>query len=61
MLYFKFTECDTSSFQCLNGKCLPRHMLCDGIEDCDDKSDENELCSMNIFIPSVDVNFKIKI
>ena len=42
-----FTDCDASSFPCLNEKCLPKHMLCDGIQDCEDSSDEKELCGMN--------------
>lgn len=33
--------CDMpDKFRCPDGMCLPRHMLCDGVQDCQDGSDE---------------------
>ena len=32
--------CDSTEFTCDNGDCIPQNYECDGISDCDDKSDE---------------------
>ncbi|KAF4026407.1 hypothetical protein G4228_018431 [Cervus hanglu yarkandensis] len=42
------TRCDSSKFTCLNGKCIPDQLKCNGIDDCGDSSDELEtLCAFH--------------
>lgn len=48
--------CPPDRFRCRNNKCIPRYALCDGIDDCGDKSDEDlrhceniRRCSLNSF------------
>ena len=41
--------CDSSEFQCSNGKCKPARYACDGHNDCGDYSDEQN-CGMYIII-----------
>lgn len=37
-------KCDTERrFQCSNHKCIARYQLCDGIDNCGDGSDENNM------------------
>lgn len=33
-------ECKPNQFKCKSGRCINNRLVCDGIEDCDDKSDE---------------------
>ena len=32
--------CNTSQYQCANGRCVPEAWTCDGEDDCGDRSDE---------------------
>ena len=34
-------ECNVNEATCRNGRCIPRAYLCDGKDDCGDKSDES--------------------
>ena len=45
-VYFDPVECsnDNDLFTCLGGQCLPHGLQCDGIKDCEDGSDEIQLC-----------------
>ena len=38
--HFSSSECDQSEHTCDNSYCLPAENVCDGMEDCFDKSDE---------------------
>uniref|UniRef100_A0A673U7E3 EGF-like domain-containing protein n=1 Tax=Suricata suricatta TaxID=37032 RepID=A0A673U7E3_SURSU len=38
-------QCGALSFLCSNGKCVPSHYRCDGVDDCHDNSDEH-LCGL---------------
>lgn len=41
-------ECTHGSFKCDN-KCISNDDVCDGIDDCEDKSDEDDqICTVNI-------------
>ncbi|CAH8668363.1 unnamed protein product [Schistosoma bovis] len=41
--------CPSGQFQCMDGRCLPSNVFCDGKSDCSDSSDENErYCAVNI-------------
>ena len=36
--------CASHQFECASGRCIPFSWSCDGENDCDDASDENEHC-----------------
>ncbi|XP_019378305.1 PREDICTED: low-density lipoprotein receptor-related protein 2 [Gavialis gangeticus] len=40
-------QCGSYSFSCGNGRCVPRHYQCDGVDDCHDNSDEQNCGSLN--------------
>ncbi|CAD5125314.1 DgyrCDS13557 [Dimorphilus gyrociliatus] len=39
-----FQSCQSNEFQCANGMCIDKKHLCDGVNDCNDRSDEMEIC-----------------
>ena len=49
---------DDAMFACLSGQCLPQGLQCDGIQHCDDGSDEIQLCGE--LINSLDIWMRFK-
>ena len=41
--------CSESDFTCLNGQCIDDYLRCNGVPDCDDKSDEDDCKYGNLF------------
>jgi hypothetical protein len=37
-------ECESDEFRCGDGKCIPEYSYCDGLEHCEDLSDEKKGC-----------------
>ena len=44
-------------FKCKSGMCIPEVLQCNGVEDCDDGTDETVGCSKYIIMHSSDVDF----
>ena len=44
-----FTACHSSEFRCDNGFCIARDKLCNGVDNCGDRSDEDSICGMHSF------------
>ena len=40
-----FLACGVDQARCDNGLCVDRHLVCDGNNDCGDRSDEESNCS----------------
>ena len=38
-------QCPLDHFQCLNQRCVPNSVVCNGENDCGDYTDESEGCS----------------
>lgn len=45
----EFYECASNEFQCRNGMCIPLEFLFDGLVDCTDTSDEQEMLNLAMF------------
>ena len=51
ILHFDLGQpCMENQFMCENKQCIPRTYVCNGIFDCDDRSDEHQKCNCNDFI-----------
>ena len=50
--FFLYKACKENQFQCGDGLCISKYLLCDRSADCDDSSDEyNTFCSKFPFSP----------
>ena len=46
--YFLLDDsCAVGRFLCANENCIPEEDMCNGVDDCDDNSDETTICSGN--------------
>ena len=41
----EFLACGLNQVRCDNGLCVDKHLVCDGNDDCGDRSDEESNCS----------------
>ena len=48
---FSLPECRPDQYRCGDGRCIPAAYKCDGVADCDNRTDETdkEECSKNLF------------
>ena len=44
--------CTPDEFKCDDGGCISKSYQCDGVVDCDDKSDERG-CGMSLFLDNI--------
>ena len=42
--------CLTDDFKCLDGHCIPKEWLCDGVKDCQFGEDETQNCGKTLSI-----------
>ncbi|XP_013407589.2 uncharacterized protein LOC106171691 [Lingula anatina] len=43
-----FCDCTEGQFQCTNGMCVDSHLLCNGVDNCGDRSDEETPCNFSV-------------
>ena len=45
IVFMMFVECPADNFRCTDSSgCVPNRLTCDGMADCQDKSDEKDVC-----------------
>lgn len=48
LIHSSASQCTSNQFRCTTDRCVPLSYLCDGDNDCTDKSDEGEFCHCEI-------------
>ena len=52
IVYIVDDVCPRHAFLCANNQCIPETNVCDGIVQCEDNSDETEICTGDDIIPA---------
>ncbi|KAL1110435.1 hypothetical protein AAG570_007966 [Ranatra chinensis] len=50
-------KCDPHSFTCSNKNCIDHKMVCNGMDDCEDNSDEKNCLTTSVSVPEITETF----